>query len=543
MGFLPRYIDKIEELALSEQKTPGQIRTFLAYYPSFAVFEQLRKLCFHVDMGAVKQECVKHALRSLPSTALDTLLINIRKADILYGLDEIIVGIFGMKTLKKLFITSDYSRMKWESLNSISSNIEYLTIKYLFCEPQDLSYIFRCASSLKYLDIVVYFEYDPFASPSKHPLTQMHMLHTAIFTVYQRHAIVFEELEPYFRCMPSLNRLEIKTTDISYDVGVWQTVLQTSLQSLTYFTLMINGINLKDTVVSNILASIQNPFWIERQNFNVVIKKVAKSDYDRTITLDSHISCQYPSDSLTIHWWTGPQRELNGNLPVFDKTWGIYLDNSSSSSLQNHYLNNVTHLFVKGLNKNLLELISKHVNCSRIKHLNISSIKNENDRISTLLSLTRNIRCLQMTLNQLFRRQFTSDSIMFLDISANQHIFDENTITKIAKMFPNLRHLTIFTEDLQNVPKLETYLPRLCSLTFCTSTTKLQKNYSNNDQKKSFDRVQFFIQREREHNYITVWIDRAALQDSFWQRNDMTSDPDESQPKKKIRDSNYGNFN
>ncbi|CAF3694868.1 unnamed protein product [Rotaria sp. Silwood1] len=41
------YLDKIEELSISEQDTPGQVYAFLSLYPSFASFKRLRTLHFH----------------------------------------------------------------------------------------------------------------------------------------------------------------------------------------------------------------------------------------------------------------------------------------------------------------------------------------------------------------------------------------------------------------------------------------------------------------------------------------------------------------
>ncbi|CAF3776703.1 unnamed protein product, partial [Rotaria sp. Silwood1] len=49
MGLLPAYIDKIEELAISEENTPGQVYAFLSFFPSFAVFKRLQTLYFHFD--------------------------------------------------------------------------------------------------------------------------------------------------------------------------------------------------------------------------------------------------------------------------------------------------------------------------------------------------------------------------------------------------------------------------------------------------------------------------------------------------------------
>ncbi|CAF1078850.1 unnamed protein product [Rotaria sordida] len=53
MNLLPNYIDKIEELFLSEYNTPGQIRAFLSIFPSFQIFKRLRLLYFHFNKDAI----------------------------------------------------------------------------------------------------------------------------------------------------------------------------------------------------------------------------------------------------------------------------------------------------------------------------------------------------------------------------------------------------------------------------------------------------------------------------------------------------------
>ncbi len=85
-------------------------------------------------------------------------------------------------------------------------------------------------------------------------------------------------------------------------------------------------------------------------------------------------------------------------------------------------------------------------------------------------------------------------------------------------MFPHLEHLAINTQDLRNVPLLQTYLPRLRSLTFA-SIEPNNLSYDNDYQQKMADenlrqKTQFLFQRGG--NWITVWIDQAALQDSYW---------------------------
>ncbi len=110
------------------------------------------------------------------------------------------------------------------------------------------------------------------------------------------------------------------------------------------------------------------------------------------------------------------------------------------------------------------------MNCSRIRHFDVTYLKLGMDRISSFLPYIRNIASLRINFNQLFDDQFAylreCKDLKFLDISADQHGFSEKHIFTIANMFPNVKHLIINTQDLQNVSMLQIYLPRLCSLTF-----------------------------------------------------------------------------
>ncbi|CAF1299670.1 unnamed protein product [Rotaria sordida] len=64
MGLLPVYIDKIEELAISEQDTPGQVYAFLSFFQSFRLFKQLRKLYFHFNDQTLDWKIIQNALYS-----------------------------------------------------------------------------------------------------------------------------------------------------------------------------------------------------------------------------------------------------------------------------------------------------------------------------------------------------------------------------------------------------------------------------------------------------------------------------------------------
>jgi hypothetical protein len=171
------------------------------------------------------------------------------------------------------------------------------------------------------------------------------------------------------------------------------------------------------------------------------------------------------------------------------------------------------------MNDELFEWIKTHIKCSRIKHLDVSHLDKEPNTISLLLSSIRNIISLRIKLEQLLNYQHASlgtvNCLKFLDISAIPHSFIRQDIVMITKLFPNIEHLTINTQDLRNIPMLHTYLPRLHSLTFYSMISQypsFEKSYQQQlaDHNLRQNTTCLF---QREGNYLTVWIDQATFEE------------------------------
>ncbi|CAF1145009.1 unnamed protein product [Rotaria sp. Silwood1] len=153
MNLLPAYIDKIEELFISEQDTPGQVDAFLSFLPSFESFKQLRTLYFHFDGEVIEWQIVERALNSLSKTTINTLSIKATNTDNRSSLGNVIVDLFRLKSLKQFSLMSKIDSINWSDLAKVSSNIEHLTISGIHFRFQDLQYIFKCTPHLKYLDV------------------------------------------------------------------------------------------------------------------------------------------------------------------------------------------------------------------------------------------------------------------------------------------------------------------------------------------------------------------------------------------------------
>lgn len=523
LGLLPAYANKIEQLALAEQFTPGQIHAFLTFYPSFGMFPRLQQLYLQVDIQRVDRMILENAVHSLLNTALHTLTINISACNSL-SLQSAMRDLFYIKSLRKFSSDFYFPEGHWMSLRDASSNIQYLTLQNTFCERADLQQIFRCAPDLRYLSVGIdsfaYYRDEKLNWLDNNSLVQMPMLHTAVFRVRRSDESFRKQLQMSFKCMSSLRHLDIKIQDKSANMDMWEALIQTSLPSLNSFLLEISLVRVTDMKIFDILAITDTPFWNKQERFNFIIKDLLETGGRRFKTMTRYQLDPDTGDSTIFRWDTKPL--MNNDSIVSNRISKLYLFPGSHSLAQYYYLNNVTHLFIDNLNSSLLAYIMTYINCSRIQHLDVSSTT-ERNLIFPLVQSATNVRSLRINLKQLHDEldghQMIYPTVQSLDISSDQHSFSENVLFMIRRMFPHLQHLVIFTKDLDNVPMIETYLPRLRSLTFHTPEFESSREHHRN-QTESFDRslrqrTNFFFQRDE--SLVTIWIDQAALRNSYWQ--------------------------
>ena len=481
---------------------------------------------------------VSNALDSLSKTNLNTLAIKVTQLQTISELKSIMKNIFTIRTLKKLSFACDSYSMRWEFLTKVSSNIEKLTICGVSCDLGSLRYIFECALRLKYLHIRLtltnYLEVIQQMFRWKNNMALMSTLHTLILDVQCSTLPLVNLLKPFLRYMSSLYCLEIKTYDISLEGSAWETLLETSLPMLTSFNLIVHANSLETISINSLLESLQTPLWIERKNFNVIIIEHQNPDHRKSFVYKLENLSRYPLNQPVGKRWIQPLRELKGNLSSNDKISSLHLSPMYSSLLQNHYVDNVNHLVLPDVNDELLEWMIKYINCSRIRHLDIILFNKISSKFPLLLSYNRNNISLRMKPSQLLDYQNVclenNNCLKFLDISVDQHSFNEIILVLIAKLFPNIEHLVINTQDLRNVPMLQFYLPCLRSLTFKKRHQPwfINNHFFDNDDYPALmpdenirRQSQFLFHRETQ--WITVWIDEAALQDSFWQIIDTDS--------------------
>lgn len=76
MGLLPAYIHKIEELAISDRETPGQVHAFLSFHPSFIEFRRLWKIYIHFSPKNINWNLFQRAIYCFQHTFPDSVSIE-----------------------------------------------------------------------------------------------------------------------------------------------------------------------------------------------------------------------------------------------------------------------------------------------------------------------------------------------------------------------------------------------------------------------------------------------------------------------------------
>ncbi|CAF3491685.1 unnamed protein product [Rotaria socialis] len=526
MGLLRAYIDKIEQLAISERETPGQVEAFLSFFPRFTLFRQLRTLYFDFDYDAVSARLISRALNSLLDSNIKTLSITAVNMDNGSNIRYDIPPIFTLKSLKRFTLRSDLYRFDWSNLMERQSNIQYLTVSGMNCALEDLVAIFKLAPRLKYLDVATFDQGYNRDSNTKRDLkmnnTIASSLHTLILSFSKDSSVTIQMLTPYFNCMPILNRLEIKAYGVLMDADAWRICFETSLPLLTHFYIRATISGIEKTGIENVLASFQTSYWVAKKNFNIMIteheNRLRHISNLNTITLldktefDQSVTC----------CWIAPDRTSNNELVKVNRNICWKSVDRNSTILHNYYFDNVKIRAVDNIDKSLFQWLTKYVNCGCIKELIITAPEKTTEKLTKLVSFLTNINFLYISFDLLVVNigafKAIKRCVKHLNISHCEHTFNEQDIIVIGKCFPYLEHLNINTKGLYNVPLIKRYLKYLRSLTF-----EMRDYYINDfDDDSARRRLYDLHQQTRflfsiKNRKMTVWMDQTAFDDSYWQ--------------------------
>jgi len=322
--------------------------------------------------------------------------------------------------------------------------------------------------------------------------------------------------------LPALRRLEIKAHRALIDASAWEALLRTSLPLLTHFTLKTTTSRIKKNDIENTLASFETPFWIEKKNFYMIITEHHQLDSNRVVLDNMRGNDQDEFNQPVIQWWIVPMRARIDDIPTKDIT-SFGISGVTGSLSHYYYFNNVKHLIVYNLDKNLLEWFVTYVNYSRIEYLDVSLLDNDFSTIASLLTCVRNIIYLRIQYSHLLVHHNIylekDNRLRYLDVSIGEHSFDIEDMNIISALFPNIEHLAINTTDLSDIPLLKIYLPHLCSLTF--KIIDDQFSLYNSRKQNQYDdqlRQQFQYSFQRNEKWMTLWIDQTALENPYWQK-------------------------
>ena len=516
MGLLPAYIDRIEELSLSDEKAPGQIYAFLNFFPTFAPFKQLRRLYFHANGETCEWELIKRAILSLWKTNINTLALKAVAVPNIYPMKTFISMILTINTLKKLFVSSDGVDRGWDLPRVVSPQVEQFILADESSCFSDFEKILLAIPNLKYLQVRV--NPSVFYGFSNVQPAVGSMLHTLDLNLERLNSVRVETLHELFKLMPGLRFLKITSSEALFDAAIWEMLLTTSLTSLEHFKLHIARprVTVEDTL--HLLNSFETPFWTEKLNFTITITEFGKvdlSDLDRQRSgySDKNIICE-----PVAQYCSAPRRS---DMAPRNPLKAVFVSDASKLRLEHHDFAHVHRLFIHTTDHDSLNWILSHIDCSQIYYLEVSP---SSISVRSLLPALRNVRCIRTSLDQIPNIAESSvqamPSVRYLNLSDSKHSFDEEQIIMLARRFPNLEHLIIDTNQLSNVPFLQRELPRLRSLTHYIIDPAFRRLTSvpqlNRWEAALRRRTKLFFHRYQ--HYLTIWLDHAAENRSYWNR-------------------------
>ena len=528
MGLLPAYIDKIEELAISDDGAPGQVHAFLSLFPYFIRFKRLRKLYIYVASKSVDWDLMQRVLVSLSGTSIDSL--SIEAEDVFAQSDawkRILSSHLPSKTLRKLCLLIS---LQWDNLPNIPSNIEYFIAPNLRCETQALQYLLRWPVHLKYLHISLFDLNTPQSNMKSNSTNGCQSLpQSALRTLilnYVDPSITVDALTPYFKIMPLLNRLDMTVSSTLLDANAWELLLMTSLPALKQFILRTTKSELNGIEMENVRASFQNISSRLKTNFCLIITRNLHHHpviWNRCFSNRSgYTSERSPTPYLII-----PDRSVDENTITVDEHITSLFSPCIDTLPQHYYYKNVKYLGVCNFEQSTLNWILSHVNCAHISELVLTYSPEYTEELARLLVSTRTKTSLYIDFRTLFaykKALINEESrLKRLDISFSRHPFKEEDIRAIAQLFPHLEHLLINTADLQNIPFLKIYFPYLNSLSYNVQYDGGSNNYilyGRIYHSTPFALATDFFYR-CQYDQVTIWLDHRVYEHPYWKKFDV----------------------
>jgi len=515
MNLLPAYIDRIEKLALSDHHAPGQNFAFLSKFPSFSMFRQLRRLSFHPDINTCEEELINEAMQSLCHTDVQSLTVIIKEneREEIYKLRaDREKHIVYPPNLRNLFIG--------DQMNGLAEarfpNLQKLTLTDHVYDWDDFNSILQNAPGLKYLNIQIYSIEHEFPKQAKKIELS---LHTLIFKIKYFHDRAFGVFEQYLRAMPDLYRLEVISSEQLLDAATWQMIITQSLPSLTYFTLHVKIQSCERKCDPQLLASFETPFWIEKNNFHIIISESYKYDLLSPFFKIKPLSQSFLGQSVQQCWMALNRHQKKPRNPFRI----LFITPCCRSFVPHQQFDRVNYIVVNFIEEDIYQMIKDHIPTSQVRHLMILLENVDTITIASLLSLFPNLRSLNVPCNLLFSDSIkeipVNENLRDLDILMTKHLFCEEQIMETKRLYPNLEHLSVYVGRSILILQLVHLFPSLRSLKYLIDVPKDPWGFHDDNVDIKVGRCEYRRRFESQTSFtcdqdeIILWLGEDVFRD------------------------------
>lgn len=532
MDILPAYIDRIEDLTLSDDHAPDQVTVFLALFPSFTPFKKLRRLYFCASVQRSDKKSIHVAILSLCHTRIDSLDIGIT------GEANLNLQKLHLSKLNKLSVMCQINQVP----SHLFPNLQQLTLRNNQYTLDEFGLILRKAPKLKYLNVLLNVMNDQRTIKSQAIEMNGLSLQTLIIGISQLLKHEFDQIEQFLRAMPNLRSLEVRTENTFADAIVWQQLFTQSLPALSHFILHVMILSSQRDRITELLAPFQTHFWMEKNNFRIIISEF-RQNYLHTYLSKSQPLTQSLLDQPVERCWIAPVlRDQKPQNPF--RT--VYISHRCRSFVPYQQFDDLASLILDSIGDDIYRILREHIKTSQIRNLTIIPVHDARIRIASLLSLFPNLRALGISFPLLFSDSNddfpVNHNLQHLDLSAHSHPFHEEELVQIKKLFPNLEHLFIRPQSLDRVLQLQVLLPGLHSLKLYIDRKKKHSTFEYGSaliyQLAHLGyRPNFSLGRDQDQ--FIIWLN----QDAFQEENQRMSsgDPAPSHKPQRLLRLNDGN--
>jgi hypothetical protein len=251
--------NQITSLCLSENvDTPGQIDEFYAYGFTLRQFIHLQSLSLYHLHSINKILLDLPYLFHISHLTFDECCYTSDKTNA----SNFVTIIWSLPKLTHCYIQIQFQPQIYFPIPTVvSSTIEYLSIRDIEPQFNQLTRLWENTPRLQYLSIDFHFNFsDEFQSSTT---TSIITLNVSFFS------IDYDILVNLFQNMPNLNRLKIDLPDMYIDGKTWEQIIETYLPKLQSFQFRMNDEfdEDKEEQIDEILNLFRTQFWLNKHQW------------------------------------------------------------------------------------------------------------------------------------------------------------------------------------------------------------------------------------------------------------------------------------